>query len=116
MWTLARRTPVVRTLAMLALAPTLLLAGCYTANQARLGNFVTDTVRPGMLVEQALARMRVEDFYCNASSGGAVSVCTRTGQSLMRGTCVERVDLIRSAASPQLLGAIDILEITCSRK
>lgn len=111
MGTLARRL-----LATLALAPALLLSGCYTANQARLGNFVTDTVQPGMPLEQALVRMRVEDFYCNTSSGGSVSVCTRAHESLMRGTCIERVDLIRSDTSSSLLGAIDILEIKCSKK
>ena len=103
-------------LAMLALAPALLLSGCYTANQARLGNFVTETVQPGMPLEQALTRMRVEDFYCNTSSGGTVSVCTRAHESLMRGTCVERVDLIRSGTSSSLVGSIDILEIKCSKK
>ena len=106
----------MRIIPMLALAPALLLAGCYTVNQTRLGSFVTDTVQPGMPIEQALVRMRVEDFYCNTSSGGSVAICTRTRESLMRGTCVERVDLIRSAVSASLVGAIDILEIKCSRK
>jgi hypothetical protein len=106
----------MRIFPMLALAPALLLAGCYTVNQVQLGNFVTDTVQPGMPLEQALVRMRVEDFYCNTSSGGTVAVCTRTRQSLIRGTCVERVDLIRSPVSAGLVGAIDILEIKCSRK
>ena len=101
-------------LLMLALA--LPLAGCYTVNQARLGNFVTDTVQPGMPLEQAVARMRVEDFYCNASSAGTVTVCTRTHARLLRGTCVERVDLIRSPSSAKTLGTVDILEIKCSKK
>ena len=104
----------MRTLLMLALA--LPLAGCYTVNQARLGNFVTDTVQPSMPLEQAVVRMRVEGFSCNASSAGTVTVCTRTQERLMRGACVERVDLIRSAASAQALGAIDILEIQCAKK
>jgi hypothetical protein len=105
----------MRILLMLALA--LPLAGCYTVNQARLGNFVADTVQPGMPLEQALVRMRVEDFYCSTSSGaGTVTVCTRTQARLLRGTCVERVDLIRSSSSAQTLGAIDILEIKCSKK
>ena len=69
-----------------------------------------------MPLEQAIARLRVEDFYCDTSSGGTLTVCTRSHQSLMRGTCVERVDLVRSSASAKLLGTIDILEIKCSRK
>jgi hypothetical protein len=100
----------------LALAPALLLSGCYTVNQARLGNFVADTVRPGMPLEQALVRMRVEDFSCNTSSGGTVTICTRAHERLLRGTCVERVDLVRSPASAGLVGSIDILEIKCSKK
>ena len=104
----------MRILLLLALA--LPLAGCYTVNQARLGNFVTDTVQPGMPLEQAVARMRVEDFYCSTSSAGTVTVCTREHARLLRGTCVERVDLIRSPSSARTLGAVDILEIRCSKK
>ena len=103
----------MRILLLLALAWP--LAGCYTVNQARLGNFVTDTVQPGMPLEQAVARMRVEGFSCNASSAGTVTVCTRTQERLMRGDCVERVDLVRSAASAKVLGAVDILEVRCAK-
>lgn len=103
----------MRTLLMLALA--LPLAGCYTVNQAKLGNFVADTVQPGMPLEQAVARLRVEDFYCNTSSAGSVTVCTRTQQRLARGACVERVDLIRSQSSANVVGAVDILEIKCAK-
>ena len=103
----------MRILLMLALA--LPLAGCYTVNQERLGNFVTGTVQPGMPLEQAVARMRVEDFSCNTSSAGTVTVCTRKQERLMRGACVERVDLIRSSASAQTLGAVDILEVQCAK-
>lgn len=104
----------MRILLMLALA--LPLAGCYTVNQARLGNFVADTVQPGMPLEQAVARMRVEDFYCNASGAGGVTVCTRTQERLLRGACVERVDLIRSQSSSNNVGAIEILEVKCAKK
>ncbi|HWW71472.1 MAG TPA: hypothetical protein VN089_16145 [Duganella sp.] len=104
----------MRTLLMLALA--LPLAGCYTVNQAKLGNFVADTVQPGMPLEQAIARMRVEDFYCSTSSAGSVTVCTRTQERLLRGVCVERVDLVRSASSANNVGAVDILEVKCAKK
>lgn len=103
----------MRILLMLALA--LPLAGCYTVNQARLGNFVTDTVQPGMPLEQAVARMRVEDFSCNTSSAGTVTICTRTQKRLMRGACVERVDLVRSTTSAKTLGAVEILEVKCAK-
>ena len=104
----------MRILLMLALA--LPLAGCYTVNQARLGNFVTGTVQPGMPLEQAVARMRVEGFSCNTSSAGTVTICVRTYARLFRGTCVERADLIRSTSSAKTLGTVDILEIKCSKK
>lgn len=105
------RIPVI--LATLALA--LPLGGCYTANQGRLGNFVTSTVQPGMTLDEALVRMRAELFDCQSSSAGTLTVCTRTQESLLRGTCIERVDLVRSAASVRIVGGIDILAITCSR-
>lgn len=103
----------MRILLMLALA--LPMAGCYTVNQARLGNFVAETVRPGMPLEQAVARMRVEDFYCNTSSAGSVTICTREQQRPLRGSCVERVDLVRSQSSANTVGAVDILEIKCAK-
>ena len=106
------RIPVV--LAVLALA--LPLGGCYTANQGKLGNFVTSTIVPGMTLDEALVRMRTEQFDCQSSSAGTLTVCTRTQYSLTRGECQERVDLVRSASSVHIVGGIDILAIKCSRK
>lgn len=106
----------MRKLLMLALAGAVAqLAGCYTVNQAGLGNFVAQTVQPGMPLDQALVRMRAEDFYCNTSSAGTVTICTRNQERLLRGSCVERVDLVRSATSTQTLGAIDVMEIRCAK-
>lgn len=105
----------MRLLSRLILILVLPLAGCYTADQARLGNFVTATVQPGMTLEEALVRMRAEQFYCDTSSAGTLTVCTRSAHSLMRGTCVERVDLVRSPSSVRTVGGIDILKITCSK-
>ncbi|NVD72923.1 hypothetical protein D0T25_25570 [Duganella sp. BJB488] len=103
----------MRKLWMLALA--LPLAGCYTVNQAGLGNFITQTVQPGMPLEQALVRMRAEGFYCNTSTAGTVTICTRNQERLLRGSCVERVDLVRSATSTQTLGKIDVMETRCAK-
>ncbi|KQQ33348.1 hypothetical protein ASF61_09675 [Duganella sp. Leaf126] len=105
------RIPAI--LAAMALA--LPLAGCYVANQGQLGNFVTSTIAPGMTLDEALVRMRAEQFDCQSSSAGTLTVCTRSQESLLRGTCIERVDLVRSAASVRVVGGIDILAITCSR-
>lgn len=91
------------------------LAGCYTVDQSRFGNFVTQTVRPGMPMEQALVRMQAEGFFCDAG-GNAVTVCTRGQDRMLRGSCIERVDLVRSAASIKNVGAIDVLEIKCPKK
>ena len=104
------RIPVI--LAGLALA--LSLGGCYTVNQGKLGNFVTSTIQPGMTLDEALVRMRAEQFDCQSSSAGTLTACTRTQYSLVRGECQERVDLVRSAASVRMLGGIDILAIKCS--
>lgn len=103
----------MRKLLMLALAAQ--LAGCYTVNQAGLGNFITQTVQPGMPLDQALVRMRTEGFYCNTSSAGTVTICTRNQERLLRGSCVERVDLVRSATSTLTLGTIDVMETRCAK-
>jgi len=106
----------MRIVATIALAlPLLALTGCYTVNQGQLGNFVTSTVQPGMTLDEALVRMRAEHFDCQSSSAGTLTVCTRSQRSLLRGECIERVDLVRSAVSTRTVGGVDILEIKCSR-
>lgn len=97
---------------LLAAVP-LMLAAC-SIDQSRLGHFVTQTVQPGMPMEQALVRMQAEGFYCNVGSGAdAVISCTRTYQRLVQKNCLERVDLVRSASSANTVGAIDVLEVKC---
>ena len=103
----------MRRLLMGALA--LCLAGCYTVDQSRLGHFVTQTVQPGMPMEQALVRLQTEGFYCNVGDGGGVTVCTRSQDRLLRSSCIERVDLVRSASAAKTVGAIDVLEIKCPK-
>ena len=99
---------------LLAALP-LMLAAC-AIDQSRLGNFVNQTVKPGMPMEQALVRMQAEGFYCNAGSGAdAVIACTRTYERLVQKNCVERVDLVRSATQAKTLGAIDVLEVKCPK-
>lgn len=99
---------------LLAALP-LMLAAC-SIDQSKLGHFVTQTVQPGMPLEQALVRMQAEGFYCNAGSGAdAVIACTRTYPRLIQADCQERVDLVRSATSVKTLGAIDVLEVKCPR-
>jgi hypothetical protein len=93
----------------------LVLAAC-SIDQSRLGNFVNQTVQPGMPLDQALVRMQAEGFYCNAGSGGeAVIACTRTYERLVQKNCVERVDLVRSATNVKTVGAIDVLEVKCPK-
>lgn len=106
----------MRRILMLALA--LQLAGCYTVDQSRLGNFVTQTVQPGMPMDQALVRLQAEGFYCNAGAGAdTVTICTRTQDRLplVQSSCIERVDLVRSATVVKTVGAIDVLEVKCPK-
>jgi len=104
----------MRRFLMLALA--LQLAGCSTVDQSRLGNFVTQTIQPGMPMDQALVRMQTEGFYCNAGAD-AVTTCTRSRDRLplVQSSCIERVDLVRSATSAKTVGAIDVLEVKCPK-
>jgi len=99
---------------MLALA---LLAGCSTVDQSRLGNFVNQTIQPGMPMDQALVRMQTEGFFCNAGAD-AVITCTRGYDRLplIQTSCIERVDLVRSATAGKTVGAIDVLEVKCPKK
>jgi hypothetical protein len=109
-----KRKNTMRRLLMLALA--LQLAGCYTVNQTQFGNFVTQTVQPGMPYDQALVRMQTEGFFCSVGSSNAITVCTRNQDRLLRSSCVERVDLVRSATSTGTIGAIDVMEVKCLKK
>jgi hypothetical protein len=94
---------------LLALA---LLAGCSTVDQSKLGNFVTQTVQPGMPMDQALVRMQTEGFFCSAGADAVIS-CTRGRGRFLRRSCTERVDLVRSANVANSVGAIDVLEVKC---
>jgi hypothetical protein len=97
---------------LLAALP-LMLTAC-SIDQSRLGHFVTQTVQPGMPMEQALVRMQAEGFYCKAGGDvGAVTPCTRTYKRAFRSDCLERVDLVRSATAAKTVGAIDVLEVKC---
>ena len=99
----------------LLLAGLLALAACGTVNQAGLGNFVAQTVQPGMTFDEALVRLRTEGFDCNAGSTAALTVCTRPLDRLLRTACVERVDLLRSAQSVKLVGTVEVKETRCAK-
>lgn len=93
----------------------LMLAAC-SIDQSRLGNFVNQTVHPGMPLDQALVRMQAEGFYCNAGNGGEALInCTRAYERLIQKNCVERVDLVRSHTNVKTVGAIDVLEVKCPK-
>lgn len=93
----------------------LVLTACGTVNQAGLGNFVAQTVQPGMTLDEALVRLRTEGFDCNASSVSAATICTRPLDRLLRTACVERVDLLRSAQSVKLVGSVEVKETRCAK-
>lgn len=99
---------------LLAALP-LMLSAC-AIDQSKFGHFVTETVQPGMPMEQALVRMQAEGFYCNVGSGSDVIVaCTRSYQRLLQKNCVERVDLVRSTTIVNTVGAVDVLEVKCPK-
>ncbi|NGZ84225.1 hypothetical protein [Duganella aceris] len=95
----------------------LLLAGCSTVDQSRLGNFVNRTIQPGMPMDQALVRMQTEGFFCGGGADAVIS-CTRTYDRLplVQTSCIERVDLVRSATMAKTVGTIDVLEVKCPKK
>ncbi|MFA9217649.1 MAG: hypothetical protein ACEQSK_11160 [Sphingomonadaceae bacterium] len=97
----------------LALALLMALAGCYTVDQARLTAFVGDTVQAGMPLEQALVRLRAEEFLCDTRSAGPI-VCVRMQGRLFPNACTERVELVRGAGG-RVVGRVDVAPIKCTR-
>lgn len=95
-----------------AVAMAVALTGCYTVDQNRFSSFVAGTVAPGMPMEQALVRMAAEGFYCDSKTEAPAIVCTRSQQRVFPGSCIERVDLMRSG-SGKTVGAVDIAPIKC---
>ncbi|TFW18714.1 hypothetical protein [Duganella callida] len=99
---------------ILLLALPLVLSACASTGQSKLGNFVNGVIKPGMSMDQAMVRMQAEGFYCSAANpGDTVTPCSRAYPRLLRSSCEERVDLIRSAGSANTLGGIDVLELKC---
>jgi len=87
----------------------LALAGCYTVDQARFSSFVTQTVAPGMALEEALVRMRTEGFTCEGQEQAVV--CTRSQMRMLPDACLERVDLVRGPGNS--VRRVDVLPIKC---
>jgi hypothetical protein len=71
-----------------ALFVSLILSGCYVANQSRLEDSVHRRIAVGMTLQSAVAEAARMKFHCNGS--GPVD-CSRIRGGLMPYSCVERV-------------------------
>jgi hypothetical protein len=86
----------MRTLIFLVFGLT--LAGCYTLSQERFVATVTAMVAPGLPLAQATERLAGAGFECDWRSSAPAITCTRTRQSLLPSTCIERVNLTPDSA------------------
>ena len=103
----------MRTLLISILA--LSLAGCYTVDQTRLTRYVNDTLTPGMPLDQALVRMNVEEFNCDAASMAPAITCTRVQLHLPH-KCLERVNLsARAVGSSKILATVEVVPVVCDK-
>lgn len=93
--------------------PLLCLTGCYTVNNDRFSSDMRTMVRPGMQMRAAIERLELEGFSCDPRSAAPATTCTKTRQSLLPYTCLERVNLVPAIglASVEL---VDIPKIACA--
>jgi hypothetical protein len=98
---------------LLSLVLVVLLAGCYTVNQQRFAEYVAETVQPGMSLAQATERLSVAGFACDPRSASPAITCTRTRQSVLPYTCIERINLMPNTEITSVI-AIAVAPIVCA--
>jgi hypothetical protein len=91
----------------------LCLSGCYTVNNGRFSSDMRALVRPGMQMNAAIERLKLEGFDCDSRSAAPAITCTKTRQSLLPYTCIERVNLV-PAAGLGTVERVDIPKIACA--
>lgn len=103
----------VNALYALATGHLLCLAGCYTVNDGQFSSDMTTLVRPGMHMNAAIERLNIQGFGCDSRSAAPATTCTKTRQSLLPYTCIERVNLI-PAVGLATVERVDIPKIACA--
>ena len=89
------------------------LAGCYTVHQDRFAAYAGGIVQVGMPMAQAQQRLSAEGFSCGPRDFAPAVSCTRTRQSLLPYTCIERVNLV-PAMETQSIDSVQVPPIVCA--
>jgi len=91
----------------------LALTGCYTVDNERFARHVDSLARPGMTVAQARHRLEADGFNCDPRSVAGAVTCSKTRQSLLPYTCIERVDL-RPRDEHLAAEKVEVQQIMCA--
>ena len=91
----------------------LCLGGCYTVNNERFAADMHELVAPGLDMASAMKRLEANRFTCDAVSAAPATTCTRTRQSVLPYTCIERVILMPISEKPGV-GRVDVPKIMCT--
>jgi hypothetical protein len=91
----------------------LCLGGCYTVNNERFAADMHKLVAPGLDMASATKHLEANKFTCDSVSVTPPSTCTRTRQSLLPYTCIERVNLVPATEKPGV-ERLDIPQIVCA--
>jgi hypothetical protein len=87
----------------------IVVAGCYSQNQAALQKSVRELVAVGMSIPTVKDRMTSSGFAC---SGTAPITCARVRQRILS-SCVERVNLEQDLGTLEVV-RIDVPPIVCA--
>jgi hypothetical protein len=89
------------------------LSGCYTVNQERFSIYAASIVTTGTPIVEATARLRDEGFYCDTRSSAPATTCTRTKQSLLPYSCIERINFF-PAEDQITIARVDVEKVVCA--
>jgi hypothetical protein len=89
------------------------LSACYSIDQERFAAYAAEIAQPGMPMAQATERLSVAGFSCDPRSSQPATTCTRTRQSLLPYTCIERVNLIENTKE-RLIDSVTVPAIVCA--
>lgn len=87
------------------------LGGCYTVNQEHFTKLMEEQVKVGMLTSDAIRNLTSGGFDCDAKVAAPAISCTRTRQSFIPYTCIERINIYRTG---DVVSSVKIPQIMCA--
>lgn len=90
----------------------LTLNGCYTLDQEKFDAYASQTVKAGMPLAEAGARLVAEGFACDRKSFAPTVSCSRQRGPLWPPySCIERINLVPAGA---IVGKVEVPPIICA--